>query len=212
VAALLTALVALPAGAQGATGPKFAVLDSRAVLNAAPGRVAAESIFVVERTDAERLTASWGDSLQAMVQAFQRDSTAPDSVKARKRTEIEQRRQSYADRAEELNQRLGERQRELVQPITDLVNRVIGDIRTEGNYTMIFDLADGASGLVAYDRNLDITERVVARVKTQPAPPIARRPTVAPTAGAQPARPNAAGPTAAPAGVTRPGTTRPPTP
>jgi outer membrane protein len=81
-------------------------------------------------------------------------------------------------------------------PITDAVKKVLDDIREEGGYAMIFDNAPGASNIVSADKNLDITDRVISRLRATPAG------VKAAPAAAKPGAPSS------PAGVTRP---KPPT-
>ena len=91
------------------------------------------------------------------------------------------------------------KQNELLAPITDLVKKVLDDIRREDGYAMILDNAPGASVIVSADKNLDITDRVVSRLRaTSPGAKGKTQETTA-TKGAPPA----------PAGVTRP--IKPPT-
>ena len=60
------------------------------------------------------------------------------------------------------------KQAELMKPIIDRVNDVIEQTRREGSYALIFDLNDGA--LVAGDPALNITQQVIDRLSSQPAP------------------------------------------
>jgi len=78
-----------------------------------------------------------------------------------------------------------------VQPILDRVKQAIEDLRIEGGYSFVFN-ADQGSSIVAMDKNLDITDRVLAKLRGSTA-------TTAP-------RPTTGAPTAAPSGVTRPQT------
>jgi outer membrane protein len=101
-----------------------------------------------------------------------------------------------------LNEQAEQRQAELMQPIMDNVRKALDDFRGEGGYAFIFDIAN-APFIVAADRNLDVTDRVIAKLRTMGAPK-----------AATPARPPttpAAGPAARPAGVQARPTTRPPT-
>jgi outer membrane protein len=79
------------------------------------------------------------------------------------------------------------RQAQLVKPIMERVQGVIEAIRTEDGYAMILDVGAQASVVVAADKRLDLTERVLARLKSQGPGPVA-------PVGAVPQ----------PAGVTRP--------
>ena len=74
-----------------------------------------------------------------------------------------------------------------MQPILDKIKQAIEDVRVEGGYAMIFN-ADQGSPIVAVDKSLNVTDRVLTRLKGT-------------TAAAPAPRPNAAAP--APAGVTR---------
>jgi len=78
------------------------------------------------------------------------------------------------------------------------VRKVLEDIRVEDGYSMILSNEPGASPILVADKNLDITERVVARLRTVQATKAATPATQQKPAGA---------PANAPAGVTRP---RPP--
>ena len=79
---------------------------------------------------------------------------------------------------------------ELMAPIMDGIRKVLDDVRMDGGYAFIFDVAAG-SFIVSADKNLDITERVLSKMRLA-------APKAAPAAGA--AKP--AGPASAPAGVT----------
>ena len=83
-----------------------------------------------------------------------------------------------------------------MQPILENVRKVLDELRTEGGYSFIFDVSAG-SFIVSADKNLDITDRVVSKLKLS-------APKMAPKAAAKPAL----GPASAPAGVT---TKKPPT-
>ena len=76
----------------------------------------------------------------------------------------------------------------------------VDDVRASDGLAMIFDIGGQANPIVAMDRNLDLSDKVIARLRTMPA----TRPVAAPArpAPAPAARPN--GPVSAPAGVRRP--------
>ncbi len=103
---------------------------------------------------------------------------------------IQTKEAEYQRRTRELEQKAQQRQGELVQPILDRVKAAIEDLRIEGGYSFVFN-ADQGSSIVAMDKNLDITDRVLAKLRggTAAAP-----------------RPTTGAPTAAPSGVTRPQT------
>ena len=104
--------------------------------------------------------------------------------------EIVSKQQEYQRRTAELEQKAQARQNELVQPILDKVKAAIEEVRVEGGYAMIFN-ADQGSPIVAVDKSLNVTEKVLSKLKgtTAAAPAAAPRPTSA---------------APAPSGVTRP--------
>ena len=55
------------------------------------------------------------------------------------------------------------RQAELVEPVMERINAVIEDIRADGGYSMIFDVA--AQGIISADPDLDLTAEVVRRLQ-----------------------------------------------
>ena len=72
-------------------------------------------------------------------------------------------------------------------PITDQVKKVIDDIRIEEGYAIILDNAPGAGNIVAADKNLDITDKIVSRLHATPASKIAAPAATKPGAPASPA-------------------------
>jgi len=197
VRAVLSAVGLLVAGTVQAQQPpaRIAYVNPQALFANAPGRAQAESLFRKE-TEAFRVELNrMGDALQAMMQDYQKNESklTPADRERRQRT-IAAKEDSLRGRQQELEQKASERQNELMAPIMESVRRVLEDIRAEDGYAMILSSEPGASPILAADKNLDITERVVARLRTiqasRPAAPSQQRP-----AGA---------PANAPAGVTRP--------
>jgi hypothetical protein len=84
------------------------------------------------------------------------------------------------------------------------VNKVIQDVRAEDGYAFIFDSGAQVPFIVSADKNLDITSRIIDRLKSLGPPKLPPASTVAPTAAGatKPAAPTT-GPVAKPAGVTR---------
>ena len=72
------------------------------------------------------------------------------------------------------------------------IRKILDDMRTEGGYSFIFDVSAG-NFIVSVDKNLDLTERVISKMRLS-----------APKAAAKPP----AGPATAPAGLS---TKKPPT-
>jgi outer membrane protein len=134
------------------------------------------------------------DSLNTMQEAFAKEevSLSPAAKEARLKT-LRDKESAWQQQAQKLQERAQERQEELMAPIMENLRKVLDDVRMDGGYSFIFDVAAGAF-IVSADKNLDITDRVLAKMRLS-------APKAAPAA-----RP--AGPASAPAGVT---TKKPPT-
>jgi outer membrane protein len=193
--ALATSLIAIGvAGAQTAPASapvtvKIGYINSAQLLQEAPGRAEAEAQFDREvgayRTQLQRMN----DSLNTLMAAFDRDAAKLDTTtRAARGKVIRDRETEYQARARGLDSTMQARQAQLVKPIMERVQAVIESIRQEDGYSMILDVGAQASVVVAADKRLDLTDRVLARLKSQGVPP------TTPASGAVPQ----------PAGVTRP--------
>lgn len=199
--------------AQGATpvpasapALRIAYLNSNQVLEGAPGRAEALAQFEKEtlpmRTQIQRMS----DSLQAVIGEYQKAAPQMTPAQRAQREQIlGQRQQEYQQRAQEMQQAAQSRQEALMAPIMEQVNKVIQDVRAEDGYAFIFDAGAQVPFIVSADKNLDITSRVIDRLKSLgppklPAPIAAGASTTPPAA----VRPPTSGPVSAPAGVTRP--------
>jgi outer membrane protein len=190
--ALLAALV-LPAAAQqsSAAGPKIAYVNTQAIFQAAPGRAEAEAQFEREMNTLRQQVQRMEDSLNTMVSDYQKAASGLDSAtRARRETAIRAKQDEYRQRASNLDQQLGQRRDALLQPIMEQIRTALDQVRAEDGYAMILNNDPQASFIVSADKNLDITERVVARLRTL-------------AANAPAARPASGAPANAPAGVTR---------
>lgn len=193
VLAPLTLVVASSVAAQPPAG-RIAYVNPQALFAAAPGRAEAQAMYQREAEAYRAELTKLSDALTAMVSDYQKnESKLLATDKAKRQAAISAKEDSLRQRQAELEQVANDRQNQLMAPIMETVRKVLEDIRAEDGYALILSSEPGASPILAADKNLDITERVVARLKTV----AAAKPTQTPTkpAGA---------PAAAPAGVTRP--------
>ncbi len=192
----LALAILVPASAHAQAGAqKFAFVNTQLILQSAPGATEAQAQFQKEVESLRGQVQQLGDSLGVLEAAYTKEAAAlsPTAREARLKTLTEQ-KTSFEERAQKLNEQAEARQFELMQPIMDNVRKALDDLRIEGGYSFIFDVAN-SSFIVAADKNLDITERVVAKLRTMPK-----------------ATPAPAGPTTRPAGVqARPPVRTPPT-
>ncbi|MGZ8411438.1 MAG: OmpH family outer membrane protein [Gemmatirosa sp.] len=207
VAALSIGLTfaAAPAAAQGAL--KVGYVDVASVMDQVPGRAEAQASFEREAQGIRAELQRMSDSLQTLVQTYQKDQpTLTAAVRQTREKALQDRQASYQQRAQALQARGAEREQELAGQFETLVRDAINDVRTAEGYTMIFAFGPN-SALLSADKSMDVTDKVLTRMRTI----ASSRPAVGAAGAARPAAatPTSGAPVAAPAGVSRPRT--PPT-
>ena len=148
----------------GAT--KLAYVNARKILQSTPGWTTAEQTFSKEsegyRAELQKLQAT----LDSMASDYEQQSVVMSPTQRQaKRTELETKRAALEQRAQELQQKAQQRESELLQPLQQKVNSVIEALRVEGNYALIFDVSAQGGNIVAADRSLDLTDRVIEKLK-----------------------------------------------
>src|SRR5256714_14115355 len=124
------------------------------------------------------------DSLKTMMAAFDREAPKLDSAtRESRRTTIGQREIEYQSRARGLDSTMQARQAQLVKPIMERGQNVVEAVRAEDGYAVILDGGAQVSVVVAADKKLDLTDRGLARLKTQGTPPVSSSSTVPQPAG-----------------------------
>lgn len=203
LAALLPlTLLAAPAAAQ----TKVAYVDTRKILQEMPGRNQVEARYRTEVEALQTREKTMVDSLNAMVAAFEKDSATLTAAQRTERfTKLQEFDGRYRDTLQVLQNEAQQKQGEMMQPLFDQIKIALEDVRRAEGVAMIFDMGAQANPVVAMDKNLDLSDKVIAKLRTMPAaaPAPAPAPAARPAApAAAPARP--AGPVTQPAGVRRP--------
>lgn len=149
---------AAPADAQ----IKVGFIYPQKLLAEAPGVAEANKTLEDEagrsRTEMQRLE----DELKKLQGDFEKQqSTLSATVKQQRQQELQAKFTAYQQRGGELEQSLARRRAELLRPIEQRVMDAIESVRKEGGYAIIFD----ASAAVSADSTLDVTDRVLARLK-----------------------------------------------
>ncbi len=186
-------LIGVPALSSAQAAQKFAYVNSAAILQSAPGRADAEAQFEKDMTGIRAQVKKLSDSLTALNESLVKEevSLSPAAKETRQKG-LRETQAEFQERVQKLNDQAQQREAELMQPIMDGLRKVIDDVRMEGGYSFIFDASQGAF-IVSADKNLDITDRVISKMRLS-APKVAA--------------PRPVGPTSSPAGVT---TKKPPT-
>ncbi len=202
--AMLAFLVLPAAAAAQAPATKFAYVDSRELLDKAPGRADADGQWKKEAQVMQDQVTRMQDSLQAMIAAYQKaEPTLAPALREARQKSIGEKEQEYQTRTQALDVQAQQRQAQLLQPIIEQIKVALEDIRKDEGLTAIFDVGSQGNPLVAIDKNLNITDKVLVKLRSMPVPQVvAPKPAAAPAA-AKPA-PQPAGPVSAPAGAAKP--------
>jgi outer membrane protein len=192
LALTITMLAASGAAAQGPQ--KFGYINSQLVLQQAPGRANLEAQLKTQMDVFQKRMGVMQDSMQAMLTAFQKDqATLTPAVRTQREDAIRKKQEAFAEEAESLQQKAADARETISRPLMEMFNRVLNEVRAEEGYAFIFDVGSEAQVIVAADKNLDLTEKIIARMRTAATKP----------AAATPAKP-AGGPVQAPTGVRPP--------
>jgi outer membrane protein len=184
LSALSLLLIGTSAQAQG--GAKLGYVNTEALMAAAPGRSAAESLYNKEVLAFQKQQQVWTDSLRKQIDAYQKaEPTLPDAKKKTEQERINKLQQDLTNLNTIGEQRIRQRENEVLAPLMEIVRAAIDEIRSEGGYAMIFS-GDQNSPIVAADKNLDLTDKVIARLKTKAATTPAAPSAMAPAAVKKP--------------------------
>jgi outer membrane protein len=191
-------VVTTQADAQATTPVKLAYIRSQDIFAQAPGRAEAESQFNSFVETARAQEKAMGDSINGLLGDYAKsESTLAADVKQTRQQAIRDKQAQFQQRQQQLEQEVQKKQGELVQPILERINKIINDLRSENGYAMVLDAQASGGSVVAADKNLDITDQVISRLRTMaPGAPVA--------GGTKPAAKPTTGPTAGPSGVSRP--------
>jgi outer membrane protein len=206
-ATVLAVSAAAPLSAQSAPAPqRFAYVDTRLILDQAPGRAEAEAQLQKEAVVWDAEIKKMQETMNAMIAEFQKTSATMAAATRDKETKkIQDKQGEFQKRNDEINQEAEKRRNEMLQPILDQIKIALEDVRIAGNLDAIFDVGQNAT-IVAVNKNLNLSDRVIARLRVLGVPTMA---TPARSAAPAPAAKPSGMPVNSPSGVGR-STTPPP--
>ena len=161
---VLLGLVMLSATAEAQANLKIGYIDSRAILDQDPSARTAQEQFEASLATYQAEVQQMGEDLQLLITQYeQQQAMLSDEAKSNREEEIRLKQTQYQQRIAELEQQASVRQAELVEPVMERITAIIEEIREEGSYSMIFDVA--AQGIISADPVLDLTGEVVRRLQ-----------------------------------------------
>lgn len=151
------------AAAQAQDPLKIGYINSQVIIAEDPDAIAAQEQFQREMVPFESELQGLETEIANLISQYQAQQiTLTANARRTREDAINQRQQAYQERMAQIEAEAGRRQQELVAPIMERINNVIQDLRTEGAYTFIFDVAGG--GLIAADESFDLTTEVMERL------------------------------------------------
>lgn len=164
--ALVIGVIAPQQETGGRDGNTVAWVNTGIIMQQTPGFARAESTFAREfqgyQTELQRMQ----EQMDSARSEFDRASLVlSPTAREQRQNELRDYQQEMSTRAQQLQLQAQRRERELMQPIEERVSAVIEGLRAERNIGLVFDVADGASSIVAADRSLDLTPTVVQRLR-----------------------------------------------
>ncbi len=199
-ATVLVVSHAAPLSAQSAPPQRFAYVDTRDILNQAPGRAEAEAVLQKEAVVWEAEIKKMQDTMNGMIADFQKKTATFTPAEREKQTKLIQDKQGeFQKRNDDINAEAERRRSEVLQPILDQIKLALEDVRKSSGLDAIFDVGQNAT-IVAVDKNLNLSDRVIARLRVLGAPAV---PVKASTPPAPAAKPSGL-PVSAPSGIGRP--------
>ena len=144
-------------------------MDSNQIIEATPGVAEAKATYEKQTEEWKTALETQRTELAALYEEYNKQSAI---LSPEKKTEKQQAILAKERAIQEFFQQKfgpqGEanvRERELLKPIYDRINKAIEEVRAAESYSLIFDLQAGA--LAAGDPALDVTQKVIERLKTQ---------------------------------------------
>jgi len=167
VLALTTVLMGVAWTAVPAAGQqplRIAFVDSQAILSQAPGAAEAQQEFERQMDRFSEEIETMGRAIDQLVQEYQaQQATLLPNVRQAREDEIRQRDARYEQRLAEMEQEAAMTRQRLIEPILMQISDAIEALRVADGYAIIFDLT--GQSIVAADPALDLTDRVVARLR-----------------------------------------------
>lgn len=169
LATVAVALIALvdPAAAQQAN--RIGYLNTQRLLQEAPGTAEVQARIRTELAPFDQQLRTLEDSLRTLQQQFSQEALGlSEQAREQRQQQYQQRAQALQQQATQVQQNAAQKQNELLGPVMQRIEQAISAVRQEGGFAILFDAATDA--IVSADTTLDVTQRVLDRLKQQ-APP-----------------------------------------
>ncbi|MHB1168467.1 MAG: OmpH/Skp family outer membrane protein [Longimicrobiales bacterium] len=165
LAALALVVLAGPAAAQQAP-VRIGYINTQKLLQEAPGTQEVQQRIRTELQPFDQQLRALEDSLRALQQQFgQEPAGMTEQARTQRQQQFQTQAQALQQRAAQVQQEAAQKQNELLSPVMQRIEEAISAVRQEGGFAMLFDAATDA--IVSADTTLDVTDRVLARLRQQ---------------------------------------------
>lgn len=142
---LLVAMFAFGTASYAQKTVKLGHLNSADLMQIMPGKDSAQAAFQAEMEVLDSQLKAMQEELQKKYTDYQeRQAQMTDLIRSTKEQEIRDLDQRIANYRESAQQKLQEKEKELLQPIIDRAKQAIADVAKENGYTYVFDTSSGA--------------------------------------------------------------------
>ena len=161
------ALVALAGPVAAQQQPvRVGYINTQRILQEAPGTQEVQQRLRTELAPFDQQLRALEDSLRALqVQYGQEPAGLSEQARTQRQQEFQTKAQGLQQRAAQVQQNAAQKQNELLAPVMQRIEEAISAVRQEGGFAMLFDAATDA--IVSADTTLDMTDRVLARLRQQ---------------------------------------------
>lgn len=143
---------------------RIGYIDSQAILQEAPGALQAQQEFERQMQRWQQEIEQMGVDLDSMIADYQQQqSTLLPNVRQARESAIQQQEQRYQQRLQQLEQEAANSRQQLIEPILMEMTETIEQMRMEGDYALILDVA--GQSIIAADPSLDLTDEVLRRLE-----------------------------------------------
>jgi outer membrane protein len=167
LAGLLGALGVARGAAAAQQNLKIGYVDSNKIIEVTPGVAEAKAAYEKQTQDWKGVLETKKNELTALYEDYRKQAAilSPEKKSEKQQTIAQKERemQEYFQSKFGPQGEAGAKEKELLRPIYDKINKAIEEVRAAENYSLIFDVQAGA--IAAGDSSLDLTEKVIARVK-----------------------------------------------
>jgi len=142
---------------------KIGYVNSQVIIAEDPSAIAAQEQFQREMVPFESELQALEVEIANLLSQYQAQQiTLTANARRTRQDAIVQKQDAYQERMAQIEAEAARRQQELVAPIMERINNIIQQLRSDGLYTFIFDVAGG--GLIAADESFDLTSQVMERL------------------------------------------------